>query len=72
MHHKVDYINIKILFMLNVRDKMIILHQLIDDTAKTAFEAFVWRWILIFGAAIFTVLDRGSKFLSTIMHNILK
>lgn len=43
MHHSVDDANIQILFVLDVGNKIIRLHQLLDDFAKTAFVTFLRR-----------------------------
>lgn len=48
--------------MLEVGDKLIRLHQLIDDHAKTAFKAFfLCRSTSIFDAPLSKVPDRGSN-----------
>ena len=61
MHHTINGKHIHILVMLDTGDKLLRLSHIIDDTAKTSYNCYFRRWISIFDAPIFTVVDRGTN-----------
>lgn len=64
-------VRIKILVMLDVGEKMIRLHQSVDDTARTAFDALFCRWIPIFGIERFMVVHRVSNLSSFYLNELV-
>lgn len=71
-HHVINHKQVSILVMLDVGDKLIRLHTLTDHTAQCAFNAYLWRWISIFDAPIFTVVDQGTNLTSDLMYRELR
>ncbi|MEM1282625.1 MAG: hypothetical protein AAGG81_03645 [Chlamydiota bacterium] len=71
MHHTINGKHVHILVILDTGDKLLRLVHIEDDSAKTSFEQYVRRWISIFDAPIYTVVDRGTNLAATYMVNNL-
>lgn len=71
MHHFVNHHKASILVMLDVGDKLIWLSPIRDHSASATFKAYLWRWISIFDAPTYTVVNQGSNFSSSHMHSML-
>lgn len=67
MHDHVSDANMEKLYMFDVEDEMIRSHHLNNDSAKTAFEPFLRKWIPTIDAPVFTAVDRGPNLSSAYM-----
>jgi len=61
-----------ILVMLDAGDMMLRLARLSNDSARTAFNAYLSRWMSIFDAPIFTFVDRGTNLTNKYMAENLR
>lgn len=61
MQHTIYGKPIKIEVMLDAGDMMLRLFRIANGSARTAFSAYLTRWISIFDRPIFTIIDRGSN-----------
>lgn len=59
MPHHIRSTQRQILVILDSGDMKLRLSSLLDSSARTAFDAYFSRWISIFDAPIFTVVERG-------------
>ena len=72
MPPKIHNAKVNILFMLDSGDMMLKLSYLIDNSARTALNTYICRWIAIFDAPIFTVVDRGTILTNKLTADILR
>ena len=72
MQHDINDRAIKILVMLDAGDIMIRLKKIDDESAQAAFSAYFSRWISIFDAPVFTIVDRGRNLTNKYMAEKLR
>lgn len=72
MDHRINSSNLKVLFMLDKSDQLLPLALLKDDTEGTAFNAYMYRWIAIFDAALHKIVDRGSNMTNAYLKERLR
>ena len=61
MHHTIIGKHHHILVMLDTGDKILRLADFVDDSAESSFIPYCRRWISMFDAPYFTVVDRGTN-----------
>ena len=72
MHHTVRMKKHHILVMLDTGDKMMRLSNLENDLAETSFNHYFGRWISLFDAPHYTVVDRGTNLAAQYMADQLR
>lgn len=72
MPHNIHGTKHNILVMLDAGDMLLRLAKLKDDSACTAFNAYLSHWLRIFDSPVFTYVDRGTNLTNKYMTDNLR
>lgn len=72
MIHTVRSASVDFLISMDAGDLFLKLAHLSDDTARTAFNAYLYRWIATFAASTFTTVGRDSNLTNQMIPNQLR